>query len=365
MNDKLNAICPYFAMFPLDYPMEIIKTHGGTSILDPFCGRGTTNMAARLNGLHSIGIDSSPVAYSIARSKMVDVTPEEIVSECARILKQPSKKYAPRGEFWHMMYNPITFRNINKVRQVLLEDCSTPERIALRGIMLGALHGPLRKNGTTSYLSNQFPRTFASKPDYSIRYWKSHGYDIPPAVDLLEVVKLRAERYYSEDVGRSKGFIYQGDSTEVSTFDTISDMVTEENKVDLIITSPPYVGMNTYIPDQWIRNWFVGGPSKVEYSVDGQIHSGQKDFIKQLNKVWKNCESLCKPKAKMAVRFGKVNSYGNDPLEVIRKTFDGTSWQFDSWKDAGKPTKGKRQCDSFLNSSIGDYNEIDVIASLT
>src|SRR6266545_7384754 len=68
----LNAICPYFTMFPLDFPMRILNRYGqpGQRVLDPFCGRGTTNFAARLSGLHTVGMDSSPVATAITAAKL-------------------------------------------------------------------------------------------------------------------------------------------------------------------------------------------------------------------------------------------------------------------------------------------------------
>ena len=33
-----------------------------------------------------------------------------------------------------------------------------------------------------------------------------------------------------------------------------------------VVTSPPYYGMRTYLQDQWLRNWFLGGSSFVDYS---------------------------------------------------------------------------------------------------
>jgi hypothetical protein len=39
--------------------------------------------------------------------------------------------------------------------------------------------------------------------------------------------------------------------------------------------SPPYYGRRTYIPDQWLRNWFLGGSSNVEYSNDLQLAHGR------------------------------------------------------------------------------------------
>lgn len=46
---RLNAVCPYFTMFPLDFPYQhLLDAQPGEWVLDPFCGRGTTNYAARL-----------------------------------------------------------------------------------------------------------------------------------------------------------------------------------------------------------------------------------------------------------------------------------------------------------------------------
>ena len=44
----LNGICPYFTMFPLDFPLGILgrRAKPDDRVLDPFCGRGTTNFAA-------------------------------------------------------------------------------------------------------------------------------------------------------------------------------------------------------------------------------------------------------------------------------------------------------------------------------
>ena len=56
-NDALNAVCPYYTMYPLDFPLRVLKKHGkrGDWVIDPFCGRGTTNFAARLLQMPSVG----------------------------------------------------------------------------------------------------------------------------------------------------------------------------------------------------------------------------------------------------------------------------------------------------------------------
>jgi DNA modification methylase len=71
-----NAICPYYTMFPLEYPMRILEKHRRMSpvILDPFCGRGTTLYAARRLGLRAYGLDTSPIGAAVAQSKLASAS---------------------------------------------------------------------------------------------------------------------------------------------------------------------------------------------------------------------------------------------------------------------------------------------------
>ena len=84
----LNGVCPYYTMYPLDFPLRVLKRAGkvGEWVLDPFCGRGTTNFAARLLGMPSVGIDSSPVAAALAKAKLVHANPRSVVSEARAML---------------------------------------------------------------------------------------------------------------------------------------------------------------------------------------------------------------------------------------------------------------------------------------
>lgn len=72
---RLNAICPYFTMFPLEFPLGVLRdATPGQLVVDPFCGRGTTNYAARTLGLPSIGVDSSPVAVALSQAKLANTS---------------------------------------------------------------------------------------------------------------------------------------------------------------------------------------------------------------------------------------------------------------------------------------------------
>ena len=121
-------------------------------VLDPFCGRGTTNFAARLLGLASVGTDTNPVAVSIASAKLVAPAVDEVVTLCGKILNR--EKYPddiPNEPFWRWAFAPKTLIEICKLRDFFKRECISEEAIALRAIVLGALHGPETK-GAPSYI---------------------------------------------------------------------------------------------------------------------------------------------------------------------------------------------------------------------
>jgi DNA modification methylase len=98
---SLNAICPYFTMFPLEFPLTILKRHPkARSVADPFCGRGTTLFAARLRGLRAYGIDCSPVAVAISEAKLAKLDLDSCLNLARDILSRTKKVEVPPGAFW-------------------------------------------------------------------------------------------------------------------------------------------------------------------------------------------------------------------------------------------------------------------------
>lgn len=180
-------------MFRLDFPWRVLESRSSICdiVLDPFAGRGTTNYAARLLGLRSIGIDSNPVAVALTGAKLANASPQDVVQAAAEILSCDAGDVTlPDGEFWRLAFHPDVLAQLCRFRQALLVNCRSDARRALRGVMLGALHGPMTKVAP-SHFSNQCTRTYAPKPDYAIRFWKSHGLT-PPRVDVEAVISRRA-----------------------------------------------------------------------------------------------------------------------------------------------------------------------------
>jgi hypothetical protein len=181
--------------------------------------------------------------------------------------------------------------------------------------------------------SNQSQRTYAPKPTYAVKYWKSHNLQ-PEPVDLLGIIKRRAERYYAEQ-RQATGFVIRDDSRDEASYQHI------DHGIRWVITSPPYYGMRTYVPDRWLRMWFVGGPPEVQYSMEGQVeYTSPELFAKQLGQVWKNVGVVCVPGAQMIIRFGGINNREADHLPILDDSLQGLGWAIEKIESAGSPRRG-------------------------
>jgi len=90
-----HSIHPYPAKFIPQIPNAIIQELSSVNetILDPFCGSGTTLVEALRLGRHAIGVDANPLACLISRAKTTRISEEE-----AEILHTLAEEIASVGQ---------------------------------------------------------------------------------------------------------------------------------------------------------------------------------------------------------------------------------------------------------------------------
>jgi hypothetical protein len=326
-------------------------------VLDPFCGRGTTNFAARLRGLPSVGIDSNPVAAAVSRAKLATASPEAVMGRFDEILAGPEPSHVPQGEFWSLCFDRRTLADVCRLREALVEP-TDEAGILLRAIVLGVLHGPRRK-GPPTYLSNQMPRTFSTKPRPAVKYWKNRAMT-PSFVSVADVVARRARHVLAQTPPRVPGAVLLADAGDIE-YSALGP------RFRWVVTSPPYAGMRTYRPDQWLRNWFVGGPESVDYAQNGQLgRGGAGALISGLARVWSRVAQGCEPGARLVVRFGALPSEGSDPRAVLKASLaaSGAGWRVVTARSAGHAVRGRRQAAQFRRPAGRAREEIDLYARL-
>jgi len=87
----MHALCPYFAMFPPEFARDAILKHSkpGDLVIDPFSGRGTTLLEARILGRAAIANDINPVAFAITQAKTRPIK----LATCLKYIEKLEKEF--------------------------------------------------------------------------------------------------------------------------------------------------------------------------------------------------------------------------------------------------------------------------------
>jgi hypothetical protein len=181
----------------------------------------------------------------------------------------------------------------------------------------------------------------------------------PDDVDVLSIIKTRAERYLAALLPDIEGKVKLGDSRVAETF---SDMP----KARFVVTSPPYFGMRTYLPDQWLRLWFLGGPDYVEYrQSEGQLeHSSAVHFAAEMGRVWKNMALNTTTEARMVIRYGGINDRAVEPMDILKKSLVDSGWRMVTTRSTPDSDSRRRQARQFLFKLKKVITEYDVYRHL-
>lgn len=245
--------------FPLPLALSLLKKYGGDRpvVFDPFCGKGTSLLAARLLGYSAYGLDVAPEAIICTRAKMVDVHKEGVLEYLASFPKRPKRSVsAPVSvrTFFHLQ----TLREIINARRKLLHDIQAGgQRVRNNATfslaaLLGILHGH-----TSFSLSLPCAHAFSMSPSYVRRFAKRHHLTKPRrAIKACLAVKIA--RCFRHTVPSPVPYRVLRGSAEFSA-QRFPDLI---GKVDLILTSPPYLNAQTYAKDNWLRLWLLGFDSK-------------------------------------------------------------------------------------------------------
>jgi hypothetical protein len=166
------------------------------------------------------------------------------------------------------------------------------------------------------------PRTYAAKPDYAVRFWTRRGLQ-PEYVDLPELVKRKARHYFAEAPEPVPFHVICGDSRTFNLADA-------GLKFSRVVTSPPYLGMRTYVPDQWLRFWFLGGPETVTYRHTDQLtHTSAADFARQLGRALRRPAYLPLPAFALRLLFGiMAEEMFLDGQRVLPKAAEASGYRF-------------------------------------
>ena len=321
-NSRWARFGPYYAMFPVDFAFDVIEEFSskGSSVIDPFAGRGTSIYAAATLGRKAVGIEINPVGWIYGQTKLCPAPMENVLNrlnEISSLAPKYESDAKDMSEFFNTCFCKSSLQFLLAARKNLNWRQNYTDR-TLSSFILYYLHGDVGKS-----LSNQMKQTIAMYPDYSLRWWHSNGFSIPPVIEPEELLRSRIMWRYAKGHPKifGEGKFFLGDSEIYLR--KIKNHACTTKGFSLLLTSPPYCSVINYHADQWLRLWTLGGepyPRKQKGKHRGRFDSKQK-YRDLLLSVFSKCAMLMNPKGTIYVRTDVRKFTFECTQEILSKCF--------------------------------------------
>lgn len=301
---------PYPAKFPPQAIRDLIldNTKQGDTVIDPFCGSGTTLVECRLLGLNGIGIELNPVGVLLSRAKSTCYTIEDIryLSQILGDLEgalfnlddwlndaihdQPIPNY-PNMSNW---FGDEQTRELTALKQKIILPHQKDSNL---GLLLRMAFSKI-----IVPISNQ-----ESETRYAaiVKNFKKG--------DVLRLY-LKTIKEYSKHLLDRIGTLDESVTIEVIEGDSrIALKTLSSDSVDFMVTSPPYINsFDYYLYHKQRIFWLDGNPLSIRRIEIGGHHridtlsyeKALSEYSESMTIVLEECFRILKPNKKAAILIG-------------------------------------------------------------
>ncbi|NVM29730.1 MAG: site-specific DNA-methyltransferase [Candidatus Helarchaeota archaeon] len=287
------------------------------TILDPFCGSGTTLVEAQLLHRNAFGIDINPLAQLISRVKTTPLNLSLLSKECNHLEQFLSKNYEnsklseeeiphfPNLTYW---FSPNVLNDLIKLQRYIFNIENPP----IRNFFLLILASIIR-NVSLADKDQLHP----AKTKYS-RMREDRNI---PTYDIFKKSlqsRLKIIKEYSH---------YDFSDVSIQIIDRNATEIRCPTEIDLVITSPPYANALDYVRIHKLEAFWTGLLQSEEISSLHQKFVGTENVykeyyydlpefpIKELNQLISKIASLDKKRA------GIVSLYFSRMFKNLREVF--------------------------------------------
>jgi len=328
-----------FHPYPAKFTPQLVNKYfnlfckRGFTILDPFCGSGTTLVEGVLNGMNSVGIDLNPIAYIISRAKTNLYSEKEI--ESIRSFISEIQPQVNSGLFDIVSDKPIEkieipdFPNRNHWFQ---------ENVSYELSILKNKIDKIQNTNIKDLLFCAFSKIIVkvSNQDSEVRYTaknKNHPDGIVFSSFTNTVSNYIQVLSSNEHTISANAEVYNGDS-----YDVLKEY--SDNHFDFVITSPPYINTFDYYLYHKQRMFWLGYDHRpVRQREIGNHHRidtkkfevAKTEYIDSMTKIMNELSRAAKPNSYfvMVIGDGIVEGTTIDMSQVIKKICDNCNYEIE------------------------------------
>ncbi len=273
-NGRANKLNPHdrafhdWYRFVLSFPPHLVQDYikrfglnGNSTILDPFCGTGTTLVESKRSGLKAIGVEANPFAH-FASTVKVDwgINPDILMKRAREIADSAVKTLKKQGindnEVLGWNSKVVELRVLDpQATKLLLANSISP--LPLHKILI--LRDQVKKYRTERFYGHMLlalanalvfkASNLRFGPEVGVGNLKS---DVPViSCWLAEVEKIANDLRSISSKAYPPSTVYLGDARQISNF-------LPPGSIDAVITSPPYPNEKDYTRTTRLESVILG-----------------------------------------------------------------------------------------------------------
>ena len=296
----LHHMAPYAGRMTPQIAHWLIRSfsYKGETILDPFCGIGTVPLEANLLGRNSVGFDLNPYAYITASAKM-ERKPVSYHLKFLDSLKlnQNSKILKNVPEWVHEFYNEKTLSELLDLIMIL----KSKKKKFLLGCLIGVAQGH-----RVGHLSKASALTLPYKPRPD---------DPGLYKEVLPRLINKVKRMYKDGFdGLPIGEIKRIDAR---------NMTLDDNTIDCVISSPPYMDNLDYVSANRLRLALMGYFNEKAKKLGSKLKYKKENYLEMMDQVCSEISRVLKPKKTCVLIIGDIHNKKN-PIktsDILKDSF--------------------------------------------
>lgn len=284
----VHRLHPYMGKFIPQLVEIFLRKYQPKLVYDPFCGSGTTLVEANILGIDSVGTDISSFNTLLSRVKTAKYDLALLETELRDILKKLyAFKYVPasqknggngrlstRSEYVKTWFSQNTQKELLYFKDLI-------DKYTYKDL----LEVILSRSARSARLVTHYDLDFPKQPQIEPYFCYKHNRTCQPVNEAYKFLY----RYTLDTLDRIKEYTKLRTDASVTIFHDDSREVKLPKDIDMIFTSPPYLGLIDYHDQHKYAYELLSlqnnetreiGPAK-----NGQSEQARKDYIKGINDV--------------------------------------------------------------------------------
>lgn len=256
--------------FVLSYPPHLVRDYverfgldERSTVLDPFCGTGTTPVECKKVGVRGLGIEANRIAHFAADTKLRwDADPDGLVAHAQEVAARALDRLAADGVADEPLFTPLSTAGDGALRtlqpaieKLIIKDSVSPRPLHKALVLLDCL----READDPRFAAHErlsFAKSIVHQssnlrfgPEVGVGKRKPDAAVVAPWLD--GVMAMASDLRSVRDAAFPPASVVYGDSRD-------ADRLLDVRSIDAVITSPPYPNEKDYTRTTRLESVLLG-----------------------------------------------------------------------------------------------------------